>query len=42
MSGFVNILFLIFAKGDKTKNYFIICEYTFLTFGKEDKAKKFC
>ena len=39
MSGFVNILFLIFARGDKIKNCFIICEYTFLTFGKEDKRK---
>ena len=41
VSRFVNILFLIFEKGDKRKNcawFFKICKYTFLTFEKWDKG----
>ena len=40
MSGFVNILFLIFEKGDKQKTCVRICKYTFLIFKKKGKSKK--
>ena len=43
MAGFVNILFLIFEKGDQRKNcarFFEICKYTFLLFEKGDKRRK--
>ena len=42
VSGFVNILFLVFQKGDKQKicaRFFKICKYTFLIFEKGDKQK---
>ena len=43
MAGFVNILFLIFEKGDKRKNcvwFFKICKCSSLPFEKGDKKKK--
>ena len=43
MAGFVNILFLIFEKGDKRKNcawFFKICKCSSLPFEKGHKKKK--
>ena len=45
MSGFVNILFLLFEKGYQRKNcarFFKIYKYIFLIFGKGDKQKNMC